>query len=553
VGGQEVIRIDGGQLTLQDSVGGGAITHAQGATGYGVTIYGKNNTSTFIMEGGAISGNVEMGNCAGVYVYDMNATFTMNGGAITGNSSRSGGGVTVYRGSFTMNGGTISNNTASYQGGGICVLSGRFTMNGGTISGNTANYGGGVYMGGDTFNVSGSAVITGNTKGADGPANNVYLYNNRIITVTDALTVDALIGVNMGTPGVFTSGLSGHGTAANFLSDDPAYGVFLNGNGETVLDVAFTKDIVGYGNSVGGYYLIASPVGTVNPTNVSNMLSNSYDLYRFNQGAALEWENWKQTGNHQHFNLEPGRGYLYANSANETLYFAGTPYSGNGEVTLAKDSNTDLPGWNLVGNPFADTAYLQGNVAFYVMNDGGSEIVTANRNYVEPMEGIFVVADTDGETLTFSTTAPSKGRGQTHEPEQIVINLSTLNAQLSTSIIDRAIVRFDDGPQLPKFQLDPSHTKVYIPKDGKDYAVVSVGGRDAARHVSTEIPVYFKAKENGTYTLSVDLENVAFGYLHLVDTITGAEVDLLATPSYTFAAKTTDYASRFKLVFERKQ
>ena len=51
-------------------------------------------------------------------------------------------------------------------------------------------------------------------------------------------------------------------------------------------------------------------------------------------------------------------------------------------------------------------------------------------------------------------------------------------------------------------------------------------------------------------------------YLHLIDNMTGADVDLLSpegviagedpqspTPSYTFTAKTTDYESRFKLVF----
>jgi hypothetical protein len=41
-------------------------------------------------------------------------------------------------------------------------------------------------------------------------------------------------------------------------------------------------------------------------------------------------------------------------------------------------------------------------------------------------------------------------------------------------------------------------------------------------------------------------------YLHLIDNLTGADVDLLATPSYTFAAKTTDYASRFRLVFSNR-
>ena len=45
-------------------------------------------------------------------------------------------------------------------------------------------------------------------------------------------------------------------------------------------------------------------------------------------------------------------------------------------------------------------------------------------------------------------------------------------------------------------------------------------------------------------------------YLHLIDNLTGNDIDLLdvarnvsTVPTYTFNAKTTDYASRFKLVF----
>ena len=77
--------------------------------------------------------------------------------------------------------------------------------------------------------------------------------------------------------------------------------------------------------------------------------------------------------------------------------------------------------------------------------------------------------------------------------------------------------------------------------------MVNVGG-DVARYVST-IPVNFKAENNGTYSLSLNSENVAFSYLHLIDNLTGNDTDLLKTPSYTFEAKTTDYESRFKLVF----
>lgn len=107
---------------------------------------------------------------------------------------------------------------------------------------------------------------------------------------------------------------------------------------------------------------------------------------------------------------------------------------------------------------------------------------------------------------------------------------------------DRAIVRFDGGHQLPKFQLNKHHTKVYIPQEDKDYAIVNAENQG-------ELPLNFKTEKNGTYTLSVNAEEVSFAYLHLIDNMNGNDVDLLATPSYSFEAKSTDYENRFKLLF----
>ena len=321
-----------------------------------------------------------------------------------------------------------------------------------------------------------------------------------------------------------------------------------------------TKTIAGYGD--GGYVLIASPVGTVNPAHVAHMLSDEYDLYRFNQAADLEWENYKAVGQdsqplHPDFTmLEVGRGYLYANSENVTLLFPGTPYTGSGEVTLTKTEGVDFAGWNLVGNPFAAIAYIEDGRSFYTMNGDGDEIIAAEANSIAPMEGVFVIAETDGEPMIFTTEAPANNGGA-----KLSLNLSHSNnggistlrqAQGSTTaVIDRAIVRFGEGSQLPKFQIRDNSTKVMIPQDGKDYAVVNAGNEG-------ELPVSFKAKENGTYTLSISIEEVEFSYLHLIDNLTGADIDLLALrqaqgpATYTFDAKTTDYESRFKLVFATK-
>ena len=109
-------------------------------------------------------------------------------------------------------------------------------------------------------------------------------------------------------------------------------------------------------------------------------------------------------------------------------------------------------------------------------------------------------------------------------------------------VLSNAIVRFDNGETLGAFSLREDDSKLYIPQNGKDYAIVNASQEG-------ELPVNFKAEKNGTYTLTVNVEGLDLAYLLLIDNMTGADIDLLQTPSYSFEAKTTDYESRFKLVF----
>ncbi len=296
--------------------------------------------------------------------------------------------------------------------------------------------------------------------------------------------------------------------------------------------MTFTKDILGYGTGTGNWYLIASPLAeAVDPTDVENLINNEngYDLFRFNQAAEEEWENYKNHG----FMLEPGQGYLYANSETVELVFTGIPYNGNCEVELTNDESAseDMRGWNLVGNPFNEDCYIADGRDFYVMNEGGEELFVGCE-YLNPMEGGFVYAEYDGEPITLTNLDPADAKSA-----NVSLNLSS-----GSAVIDRAIVRFGEGRQLPKFQLRSSSTKLAIAQNDSEYAVVRSGNEG-------EMPVNFKAEKNGTYTISVNSENVSMDYLHLIDNMTGNDVDLLANPSYTFNASTTDYASRFRLVF----
>ena len=295
----------------------------------------------------------------------------------------------------------------------------------------------------------------------------------------------------------------------------------------------YTLEIKGYAEgSVGGYYLIASPV-TVDLTN-HDMTTGDIDLYSFDEGEEDEWRNYEAGA---FTTLEPGKGYLYAKKATDdnltySFELTGVPYNGNGDVELTYTENADFAGFNLIGNPLNTNATL-GDMPYYRLNSDGSALNTSTESgQIKVMEGVFVQATAENTTAHFTTAAGSK-------------MISQLNVKVTRNrgaVLDNAIIRFDNGAMLGKFQLNPNSTKVYITEGNEDYAIV----RSAAE---SEMPVSFKAAENGTYTLSVVAENVEMNYLHLIDNMTGTDVDLLATPSYSFEANTTDYANRFRLVF----
>ena len=69
---------------------------------------------------------------------------------------------------------------------------------------------------------------------------------------------------------------------------------------------------------------------------------------------------------------------LYANSGNNgegiDLVFTGTAYTGSGVVTLTLESAAEFEGINLVGNPFADTAYIADGRPFYRLDQNGEDV-----------------------------------------------------------------------------------------------------------------------------------------------------------------------------------
>ena len=323
------------------------------------------------------------------------------------------------------------------------------------------------------------------------------------------------------------------------------------------------KNITGYGeanaNTNKGYYLISAPADKYLYVANDNDDVDAYHFDAFHEGE--EWQNFKLATGAWH--IAAGNAVLYASKNDCTLSLDGygivynTPNPGanivynkvpatnvNKSVDVALNSGKTFEGWNLIGNPYTCTAYLaDGTQDFYRMNSTGDAIVLAasNERAIDVCEGIFVHCNATG-TVTFTTTDPTVTSTGNNNGMVNISVAQVVNSRDAQPSADYARIRVNNGKDMTKFVFNENTSRVYIPQGNKDYAVV----RSEARG---EMPVNFKAAETGTYTINVETENLDVNYLHLIDNMTGLDVDLLATPSYTFEGKKSDYASRFKLVF----
>lgn len=327
------------------------------------------------------------------------------------------------------------------------------------------------------------------------------------------------------------------------------------GDGEEY-EVIFEKEIAAYTpNKKNNYYFIANPTdGELQ--DIENIFSENYDLYFWDATGlsedgeeTMEWQNYEsymyQDPDGEEFYTDDG-GYLYANDHSITLKFSGVA---NQDETFTTNSlsnaGDNFKGFHLLGNPLTTNALVSGGdhvSGFYTINELRDEVVTApNPIVVAPCTALFAVAD--GKTaskrkVTFSSYI--EGTINTRSTTSLV-NIEIFNSE---NMLDRACVRFNEQENLQKFTLNPEATHIFFREDGKDYAIVQGNER------MSQLPLFFETREYGQYTINVKLENMSCEYLHLIDNMTGADIDLNATPSYTFQANSSDYAARFKIVFE---
>lgn len=298
-----------------------------------------------------------------------------------------------------------------------------------------------------------------------------------------------------------------------------------------------------------GWYSISVPIDKVfiedeweHSTNLKT--SSAFDLLRYHEPTHF-WDSYSDNSSYQSqfgkfTQTEKGRGYLYRNANDVTISFQGQIDLDTVPVTI-KAQGEKLKGFNLIGNPYTHTIYKGDGTAipngdllksgFYTLTRQGAWVAKAdNTDSISICQGILVQANDDGAIPMTNTI--SKGSSKASKNS---VSFTVANGKYE----DVAYAMIDKGSGLNKIEhLNENIPMVYIRHNNEDYAVAVLNEATRAFNLC------FQTNTTGRYTLKVKVDG-EFRYLHLLDCITGEDIDLLKDNEYSFIASNVDDENRF--------
>ena len=309
-----------------------------------------------------------------------------------------------------------------------------------------------------------------------------------------------------------------------------------------------------------------------------NFKRDKFNHYHFDEVDGVH-ENIVYTGSDQGEDDEtsancvftPGKGYMMAISQDSYMSSTGVLNKGGEMIVITNQEPSDIEynkGWNLVGNPYQ--AYLDlDEVAsgltkkqFYIYDadqnmyvpytwNQSQNTVTPSR-YIHPHQAFFMYSDSESTEFVFNYDwAKEKPSGEDSyyfrdEEDHLNYPLVNLFVENQQGNRDLTIIEFNRpelGGATKVRGLRNADFKIAASLKGINYGILFTP------EGTEKVPVHFHTEQDGTYTLSWDMQNGDFSSLRLVDNKTGVNYDMLTNDHYTFEASADDYASRFYITY----
>ncbi len=361
-------------------------------------------------------------------------------------------------------------------------------------------------------------------------------------------------------------------------------------------------------SSAGHGYFPSCRYGETFPTGNTTLEAGNYyqewDFYTYYE-PEYHWINFKRNDNsHWHENahevqieyygdgntfgneayLVNGRGYLVAFADSATYLQC------NGDLNTGTEFGIPVTtrgyystGYNLLGNPYQ--ACLDFNAfAEYNSDEGDDEAIWARiedanyrildetqqkyvtyaygssanpfgaGRYIHPHQGFMVYNTKSSSAMAYFADNNDAAEVQmraindqaTYRDVQVnypLVNLFTTESNGNQSMVTVELGRPDKGGAKLMSDLHVSKGQIWCHYDDADWTLAYT------QPGVSELPIRFQTLEDNEYTMTWSTHNGEFSYLHLIDNMTGADVDCLSEREYKFASQTGDYASRFRLVF----
>lgn len=289
-----------------------------------------------------------------------------------------------------------------------------------------------------------------------------------------------------------------------------------------------------------GWYAISSSCHDMPFSEVQNLTSATHNIYRYDESNRT-WQEYRNTAN-EYSAFENGRGYIYRTLYNGgTITFNGTPNIGDVSYTLSMTTNSDdLNGFNLIGNPYAHVIYKGVAIpndylanGYCILNTDGTWQFRTDNVAIPAGTAILVQSKSERSTTTITMRDVEAAPKKRADSDNICFTVK--NGQYE----DVARIEFNEGHGFNKMaHYNEDAPMLYVRYDGENFASANLSDDTKV------VDLCFKTKEMSRYTLSMEA-NGMFDYLHLIDRMTGDDVDMLVENEYSFISSAKDDADRF--------
>jgi hypothetical protein len=218
----------------------------------------------------------------------------------------------------------------------------------------------------------------------------------------------------------------------------------------------------------------------------------------------------------------------------------GNPYMGYLDMNKFLNENTSL------GESY--WVYLAEQNGYVPGNGNASDNDALPSGTLHPHQAFFVKTSADSLEVIFNYEMATAEPNEFSYYRDVHVNYPLVNlfATDEQGMKDLAVIEFNRpelGGSTKLRALNNANFEISAFAEGSDYSILFT------EEGTEKVPVHFRTREDGTFTLTWQTMHGTFTNLMLVDNLTGVRVDMLRNDHYTFEGSVDDYAARFYITF----